>query len=61
MEGYALAVAASEAGVPIEIVKYVSDDTDESAEGSWRDNVAKAARSLADWAAQNLTDYGGVQ
>jgi adenosylhomocysteine nucleosidase len=41
MEGYALAVAASEARVPIEIVKYVSDDTDESAEGSWRDNVAK--------------------
>jgi adenosylhomocysteine nucleosidase len=49
MEGYALAAAASQAGVPIEIVKYVSDDTDESAEGSWRDNVAKAARSLADW------------
>jgi adenosylhomocysteine nucleosidase len=52
MEGYALAAAASQAGV--EIVKYVSDDTDESAEGSWRNSVAKAARSLADWAAQNL-------
>jgi adenosylhomocysteine nucleosidase len=61
MEGYALAVAASEAGVPIEIVKYVSDDTDASAAGSWRDNVAKAARSLADWAAQNLIDCGGTQ
>jgi adenosylhomocysteine nucleosidase len=57
MEGYALAAAASEAGVPIEIVKYVSDDTDESAERSWRDNAAKAARSLANWAAQNLIDY----
>jgi adenosylhomocysteine nucleosidase len=53
-EGYVLAAAASEAGVPIEIVKYVSDGTDESAAGSWRDNVAKAARSLADWAAQNF-------
>jgi adenosylhomocysteine nucleosidase len=61
MEGYALATAASEAGVPIEIVKYVSDDTDEFAARSWRDNVAKAARSLADWAAQNLIDYGGTQ
>jgi adenosylhomocysteine nucleosidase len=61
MEGYALAVAATEAGVPIEIVKYVSDDADESAAGSWRDNVAKAARSLADWAAQNLIDYGDTQ
>jgi adenosylhomocysteine nucleosidase len=61
MEGYALAVAASEAGVPIEIVKYVSDDTDKSAAGSWRENVAKAARSLADWAAQNLIGYGGTQ
>ena len=58
MEGYALAAAASEAGVPIEIVKTVTDYTDESAGGSWRDNAAKAARSLADWAAQNLIDYG---
>jgi adenosylhomocysteine nucleosidase len=56
MEGYALAAAAAEAGVPIDIVKYVSDDTDESAGGSWRENVAKAARSLAEWAAQNLID-----
>jgi len=61
MEGYALAAAASEAGVPIEIVKYVSDDTGEFAAESWRDNVAKAARSLADWAAQNLIDYGGTR
>jgi adenosylhomocysteine nucleosidase len=61
MEGYALAAAAAEAGVPIEIVKYVSDDTDEFAAGNWRENVAKAARSLADWAAQNLIDYGGTQ
>jgi adenosylhomocysteine nucleosidase len=61
MEGYALAAAASEAGVPIEIVKTVSDVTDESAARSWRDNLAKAARSLADWAVQNLIDYGGTQ
>jgi adenosylhomocysteine nucleosidase len=61
MEGYALAAAASEAGVPIEIVKYVSDDADESAGGSWQHNVAKAARSLADWAAHNLIDYGRTQ
>jgi len=60
MSAAALAAAASAAGVPIEIVKYVSDGTDESAAGSWRDNVAKAARSLADWAAQNLIDYGAT-
>ena len=60
MEGYALAVAASTAGVPIDIVKYVSDDADEHALKSWRESVAIAARSLADWAAHNVIGYGGT-
>jgi adenosylhomocysteine nucleosidase len=62
MEGYALAAAAAQARVPLEIVKYVSDDADESAARSWRENVAIAARSLADWAARNLSgaNNGGV-
>jgi adenosylhomocysteine nucleosidase len=54
MEGYALAVAASRAGVPIEIVKYVSGDADESAARDWRESAALAARSLADWVVRNL-------
>jgi adenosylhomocysteine nucleosidase len=54
MEGYALAVAAHQAGVPLRIVKQVSDDAGEGAAKSWRETVAACARILADWAAKNL-------
>ena len=58
MEGYALAVAASSANVPIDIIKYVSDEADESAFKSWRETVAIAGRWLAGWAADNAHGYG---
>ena len=58
MEGYALAMAAASADVPIQIIKYVSDDADEHALTTWQESVAVAAGSLADWAALNVTDYG---
>ncbi|WP_432132459.1 nucleosidase [Streptomyces tendae] len=54
MEGYALAAAAHQAGVPLRIVKHVSDDAGEGASDSWRESVAVCARVLADWASCNV-------
>ncbi|WP_188271505.1 MULTISPECIES: nucleosidase [unclassified Streptomyces] len=53
MEGYALAAAARHAGVPLRIVKHVSDEAGDGAARSWRESVAECARALADWAAEN--------
>jgi len=57
MEGYALAAAAATAGVPVSLVKHVSDEADENAARTWRDSVAVTARDLAAWAAANLPGY----
>ncbi|WP_433237897.1 nucleosidase [Streptosporangium sp. CA-135522] len=54
MEGYALATAAAQAGVPFRIVKHVSDDAGEGAARSWRESVADCAQALADWAGRHL-------
>jgi adenosylhomocysteine nucleosidase len=56
MEGYALASVAAEAGVPLRIVKHVSDDAGDGALKSWRESVADCGRVLAEWAADNLPD-----
>ncbi|MFD5325260.1 nucleosidase [Streptomyces sp. NPDC127092] len=53
MEGYALATAAVGAGVPLRLVKHVSDEAGEGAARSWRESVAECARALADWAEAN--------
>ncbi|WP_225802929.1 nucleosidase [Streptomyces sp. NK15101] len=53
MEGYALASAAELAGVPLRIVKHVSDEAGEGAARTWRESVAECARALADWAEAN--------
>ncbi|MER5965297.1 nucleosidase [Streptomyces sp. NPDC002057] len=53
MEGYALAHAAGIAGVPLRIVKHVSDEAGEGAARTWRESVAECARVLADWAEAN--------
>jgi adenosylhomocysteine nucleosidase len=57
MEGYALAAAAASAGVPVSMVKHVTDEADENALRSWRDSVAVSARDLAAWAAANVPGY----
>jgi adenosylhomocysteine nucleosidase len=57
MEGYALATAAGQAGVPLRIVKHVSDDASEGAGKAWRESVAESAWALADWAARNVRSY----
>ncbi|MGW6152892.1 nucleosidase [Streptomyces sp. NPDC055144] len=54
MEGYALASAARQAGVPLRIVKHVSDEAGDGAARTWRETVADCARVLADWTARNV-------
>jgi adenosylhomocysteine nucleosidase len=57
MEGYALAAVAADAGVPLTMVKHVSDEADERAARSWLESVAASARELAAWAAANVPGY----
>ncbi|MEU9078469.1 nucleosidase [Kitasatospora sp. NPDC004745] len=51
MEGYAVAVVAHRAGLPVRLVKHVSDEAGEGAAHSWRESVDVCARHLADWVA----------
>lgn len=50
MEGYAVAYAARTIGVPVTLVKHVSDNADESAL-DWADVVSVSARALGVWLA----------
>ncbi|NYI07856.1 nucleosidase [Allostreptomyces psammosilenae] len=54
MEGYAVASAATRAGVPVRLVKQVSDRADSSATRSWKEHVDACARDLAAWVATHL-------
>lgn len=53
MEGYAVAYVAGEFGVPVRMVKYVSDTADESAM-NWNTAVNRCARVLGEWAAAQV-------
>ncbi len=53
MEGYAVAYVAQELGVPLRMVKHVSDNADEGAM-EWVALVDRSARVLGDWAASHL-------
>lgn len=53
MEGYAVAYAAQQAGVPVRLVKHVSDSADESAL-DWPTLVAASAVVLGEWLATEL-------
>ncbi|MFI8369745.1 nucleosidase [Streptomyces sp. NPDC085466] len=57
MEGYALAAAAEASGVPLRIVKHVSDEAGDGADRTWRDSVAACSRELAGWAAAHIPAY----
>lgn len=48
MEGYAVALACEELGVPVRMVKHVSDNADETAH-DWSAAVDGCARELAGW------------
>ncbi|RAG83947.1 nucleoside phosphorylase [Streptacidiphilus pinicola] len=54
MEGYAVAQAVRQTGLPVRLVKHVSDDAGEGAAKSWRESVDDCAKELARWAAENL-------
>ncbi|WP_144122003.1 nucleosidase [Catellatospora sichuanensis] len=53
MEGYAVAAAADVYGVPVRMVKQVSDEADGEAVTGWAESVDACARILAAW----LTDW----
>ena len=50
MEGYAIALACTELGVPVHLVKVVSDNADETAH-DWSAAVDGCARELGAWLA----------
>lgn len=52
MEGYAIAYACRAMGVPLRMVKHVSDNADETAH-DWSAAVDGSARALAGWLAAN--------
>ncbi len=54
MEGYAVAAACRMAGVPVRLVKHVSDTADEDARTTWKQSVHAASAELARWLAANL-------
>lgn len=54
MEGYAVAWTCHTFGLPVRLVKHVSDDADEGAM-SWSDVVDASARVLGDWLAAHVS------
>lgn len=46
MEGYVVALAGQHFGIPVTVLKYVSDNADENAAGTWADAVAAGSREL---------------
>ena len=53
MEGYAVAFACQELGVPLRMAKHVSDQADESAM-EWPEVVDLSARAVAEWVEATL-------
>jgi adenosylhomocysteine nucleosidase len=49
MEGYAVAATCRRFGVPVRLVKAVSDGADAGAEVSWKQALARCAVALAAW------------
>ena len=54
MEGYAVAWAARNAGVPVRLIKLVSDDAGDDALRTWTQTVGEHAKALAAWVAAEL-------
>jgi adenosylhomocysteine nucleosidase len=53
MEGYAVASAAAAFGVPVRMVKHVSDMADGEAVRSWTSTIDECSRALAAWLAMS--------
>jgi adenosylhomocysteine nucleosidase len=54
MEGYAIVWAARQFGVPVRLVKHVSDNADHQAAFDWPTQVEASAKVLGDWLVTNL-------
>ena len=54
MEGYAVAVASLAAGVPVTLVKQISDEAGDAALRSWKDSLDECAERLGEWVRDNL-------
>ena len=54
MEGYAIASAARAAGIPVMLVKQVSDSAGAGAGRSWLDSIDDCAEALGTWARAHL-------
>jgi len=54
MEGYAVAKAAIAAGVPVRIVKRISDTAESEAAKSWKESVDECAEDLGAWVREFL-------
>lgn len=54
MEGYAVATVAQHLGIPVRLVKFVSDSADEDASTTWPEALDHAARILADWVGKHV-------
>ncbi|HEX5543412.1 MAG TPA: nucleosidase [Micromonospora sp.] len=54
MEGYALASAARQFGVPVRLIKHVSDGAGDGADRAWQESVDDCAKILAQWAHAHL-------
>jgi len=54
MEGYAVVVAAKRAGVPVRLIKIVSDEANAAAVRTWKETVEDNSRLLGDWIRTNL-------
>lgn len=54
MEGYAVAWAARTAGVPVRLIKLVSDDAGDGAGRTWAQTVGEHSRTLAAWVRRHL-------
>ncbi|MDG4798164.1 nucleosidase [Micromonospora sp. WMMD1082] len=54
MEGYAVASTARRFGVPVRLVKHVSDEAGAGADLTWKESVDGCARLLAEWVREQL-------
>ncbi|WP_433532281.1 nucleosidase [Micromonospora sp. CA-263727] len=54
MEGYALASTARRFGVPVRLIKHVSDEAGDGADRTWQESVDGCARILARWVQDRL-------
>lgn len=60
MEGYAVATVARWFGVPVQLIKVISDDAGDSAGTSWRDELPRMAREIAAHTRKAITAGGSA-